>query len=114
MNLRKSDSKFAKRRDVPMGPVSQYVTEPSDEPVALRIYPGADGRFSWYQDDGVSFGYQHGHFLRFRLLLEKLGTKVNAHSIRRKPRTGCDEDRCAFHGHGRGEDDSFDESCDCG
>jgi alpha-glucosidase (family GH31 glycosyl hydrolase) len=49
---------------VPMGPVRQYVTEPSDEPVALRVYPGADGRFSWYQDDGISFAYQHGYFLR--------------------------------------------------
>jgi alpha-glucosidase (family GH31 glycosyl hydrolase) len=47
-----------------MGPVRQYVTEPSDEPVALRVYPGADGRFSWYQDDGISFAYQHGYFLR--------------------------------------------------
>jgi alpha-glucosidase (family GH31 glycosyl hydrolase) len=49
---------------VPMGPVRQYATEPTDEPVTLRIYPSADGSFSWYQDDGVSFAYQHGHFLR--------------------------------------------------
>jgi len=49
---------------VPMGPVRQYVAEPSDEPVTLRVYPGADGRFSWYEDDGVSFAYQHGEFSR--------------------------------------------------
>jgi len=49
---------------VPMGPVRQYATEPMDDPVTLRVYPGADGRFSWYQDDGVSFEYQHGQFLR--------------------------------------------------
>jgi alpha-glucosidase/alpha-D-xyloside xylohydrolase len=49
---------------VPMGPVLQYATEPSDEPVTLRVYPGADGRFSWYQDDGISFAYQHGKFSR--------------------------------------------------
>jgi alpha-glucosidase (family GH31 glycosyl hydrolase) len=49
---------------VPMGPVLQYVTEPSDEPVTLRVYPGADGRFSWYEDDGVSIAYQHGEFSR--------------------------------------------------
>jgi len=49
---------------VPLGPVRQYATEPSDEPVTLQIYPGADGRFSWYQDDGISFAYQHGQFSR--------------------------------------------------
>jgi alpha-glucosidase/alpha-D-xyloside xylohydrolase len=49
---------------VPMGPVRQYATEPAHEPVTLHIYPGADGHFSWYQDDGVSFAYEHGSFLR--------------------------------------------------
>jgi len=49
---------------VPMGPVRQYAMEPSDEPVTLRIYPGADGHFSWYQDDGISFAYQQRKFLR--------------------------------------------------
>jgi alpha-glucosidase/alpha-D-xyloside xylohydrolase len=49
---------------IPMGPIRQYVTEPSDEPVTLRVYPGADGHFSWYQDDGISFAYQHRKFSR--------------------------------------------------
>ena len=49
---------------LPLGPVRQYATEPSEEPVTLQIYPGADGQFSWYQDDGISFAYQHGHFVR--------------------------------------------------
>ena len=47
---------------IPMGPGRQYATEPGDQPVALQIYPGADGQFSWYQDDGISFAYQHGQF----------------------------------------------------
>lgn len=49
---------------LPIGPVRQYATEPSEEPVTLRIYPGADGRFSWYQDDGISFAYQRRQFSR--------------------------------------------------
>lgn len=49
---------------VPLGPVRQYVTEPSEEPVRLQVYPGTDGRFSWYQDDGVSFAYRQGQFSR--------------------------------------------------
>jgi alpha-glucosidase (family GH31 glycosyl hydrolase) len=45
---------------LPMGPVKQYVTESSDAPLTLTIYPGASGRFSLYEDDGVSFAYQGG------------------------------------------------------
>ncbi|HEX9201807.1 MAG TPA: DUF5110 domain-containing protein, partial [Acidobacteriaceae bacterium] len=47
---------------VPTGPVKQYVGEPSTEPVRLTIYPGADGRFQLYDDDGLSFAYEKGAF----------------------------------------------------
>ncbi len=49
---------------VPIGPVRQYAMEPSEEPVALQVYPGANGQFSWYEDDGISFAYQLGRFTR--------------------------------------------------
>jgi len=51
---------------MPMGPVRQYSSEPSDEPVTLRVYPGADGEFDWYQDDESSFRYQRGEFAQVR------------------------------------------------
>lgn len=47
---------------IPLGPVRQYVTEPVDGPLTLRVYPGADGRFSLYEDDGESFRYEHGDY----------------------------------------------------
>jgi alpha-glucosidase (family GH31 glycosyl hydrolase) len=47
---------------VPMGPVRQYAAERSDQPVTLQIYPGADGQFLWYEDDGSSFRYRQGEF----------------------------------------------------
>ncbi|HEY6491468.1 MAG: TIM-barrel domain-containing protein [Terracidiphilus sp.] len=50
---------------VPMGPVRQHAMEPSREAITLRVYPGADGRSSWYQDDGISFAYRKGQFRRF-------------------------------------------------
>jgi alpha-glucosidase (family GH31 glycosyl hydrolase) len=49
---------------VPVGPVRQYAEEPSTEPVSLMVYPGADGRFTWYDDDGSSFRYESGEFMR--------------------------------------------------
>jgi len=45
---------------VPFGPVRQYTGEPVDEPLMLRVHPGADGRFVLYEDDGESFRYRHG------------------------------------------------------
>ncbi len=47
---------------VPTGPVKQFVTEPSSELVRLTVYPGADGRFQLYDDDGLSFAYEKGAF----------------------------------------------------
>jgi alpha-glucosidase/alpha-D-xyloside xylohydrolase len=49
---------------LPMGPVKQYTSEPSDEPMTLVIYPGADGSSSWYEDDGRSFNYRNGEWMR--------------------------------------------------
>jgi alpha-glucosidase/alpha-D-xyloside xylohydrolase len=47
---------------VPSGPVKQYVQEPSTEPVRLTVYPGADGHFQLYDDDGQSFAYEKDVF----------------------------------------------------
>jgi alpha-glucosidase/alpha-D-xyloside xylohydrolase len=47
---------------VPTGPVKQYATEPSTEPIRLTIYPGTDGNFSFYDDDGTSFAYERDEF----------------------------------------------------
>ena len=49
---------------LPIGPVKQYTEEADSEPLKLRVYPGADGVFSLYEDDGSSFRYQHGEFTR--------------------------------------------------
>jgi alpha-glucosidase/alpha-D-xyloside xylohydrolase len=45
---------------VPTGPVEQYTDEIADPPITITVYPGADGRFDLYDDDGRSFDYRHG------------------------------------------------------
>jgi alpha-glucosidase/alpha-D-xyloside xylohydrolase len=52
---------------VPMGPARQYVDEPRDEPTTLVVYPGADGESSWYEDDGNTFDYKRGDFMRINM-----------------------------------------------
>lgn len=49
---------------VPIGPVKQHTGELSEEPVTLRVYPGASGKFTWYDDDGRSFEYENGKYMR--------------------------------------------------
>lgn len=45
---------------LPMAPVRQYTGQPVDEPMTLRIYPGRDGTFTLYEDDGRTLDYQDG------------------------------------------------------
>ena len=47
---------------VPLGPVMQYATEKSADPIELRIYRGADGQFTLYEDEGDGYNYEKGKF----------------------------------------------------
>lgn len=52
---------------LPLGPVRQYTGEPVDEPLALTIYPGADGDAFLYQDDGETFNFRRGESMRMEM-----------------------------------------------
>ncbi|MGD0787986.1 MAG: TIM-barrel domain-containing protein [Terracidiphilus sp.] len=45
---------------VPMGPFIQYSTEKPADPIELRIYPGADGSFTLYEDENDNYDYEKG------------------------------------------------------
>jgi alpha-D-xyloside xylohydrolase len=45
---------------VPMGPELQYTGEKPADPVELRIYRGADGTFTLYEDEGDGYTYEKG------------------------------------------------------
>jgi alpha-glucosidase/alpha-D-xyloside xylohydrolase len=47
---------------IPMGPVKQYTAEKVDAPLTVVIYPGANGSFLLYDDDGASFNYRKGEW----------------------------------------------------
>ena len=52
---------------LPMGPVKQHIEEPVDGPLTLWVHPGADGRFSLYEDDGKTFDYRKHEFMRVNI-----------------------------------------------
>jgi alpha-D-xyloside xylohydrolase len=53
---------------VPMGPAMQYATERPDAPYDVRVYPGADGRFTLYEDDNETYAYEKGQAARYDLV----------------------------------------------
>jgi alpha-glucosidase len=49
---------------IPQQPVVQYTAQKPDGPLELRVYPGSECSGSLYLDDGATFAYQRGEFLR--------------------------------------------------
>jgi alpha-D-xyloside xylohydrolase len=47
---------------IPMGPFLQYSSEKPADPIELRIYRGADGKFALYEDEGDSYNYEEGRY----------------------------------------------------
>jgi Domain of unknown function (DUF5110) len=45
---------------VPIGPIEQYTGEKPPKDLEIRIYPGADGDFSLYEDEGTNYNYEKG------------------------------------------------------
>jgi alpha-glucosidase/alpha-D-xyloside xylohydrolase len=61
---------------LPFAPVRQHVDQPADGPLALVVYPGADGRFSLYEDDGRTFDYRRGEWTRIEMGWRDAGRRL--------------------------------------
>ena len=47
---------------IPFGPDLQYADEKPADPIELRVYPGADGSFTLYEDEGDNYNYEKGAY----------------------------------------------------
>jgi len=47
---------------IPMGPFVQYSTEKPADPIELRIYQGASGKFTIYEDENDNYNYEKGKY----------------------------------------------------
>jgi len=47
---------------LPLGPDVQYIGEKPADPLTLQVFEGANGSFTLYEDDGLTFDYEHGAF----------------------------------------------------
>ncbi|HWB93646.1 MAG TPA: TIM-barrel domain-containing protein, partial [Puia sp.] len=47
---------------IPMGPEMEYATQKPEDTLELRIYPGANGTITLYDDAGDGYEYEQGQF----------------------------------------------------
>jgi alpha-D-xyloside xylohydrolase len=47
---------------LPLGPDLEWSTEKPADPIELRIYPGADGDFTLYEDENDNYNYEKGKY----------------------------------------------------
>jgi alpha-glucosidase (family GH31 glycosyl hydrolase) len=59
---------------IPMGPVLQYTDEKPLEIVNVHVYPGKAGSFELYEDDGLTFAYEEGVFVKSQLAFDGINS----------------------------------------
>ena len=47
---------------IPVGPDIQFTGDQPDAPIELWVYPGQDGEFTLYEDEGDNYNYEAGEF----------------------------------------------------
>ena len=52
---------------IPLGADIQHTGEGGDSPLELLLYPGQDGHFTLYEDEGDNYNYEQGMFARIPL-----------------------------------------------
>jgi len=68
---------------IPTGPELQYTGEKAADPMTLLVYPGADGDFSFYEDNGADYSHEKGAFTRIPMHWDE-----NARTLTIGERTG--------------------------
>jgi alpha-D-xyloside xylohydrolase len=52
---------------VPMGPTMEWSTEKAADPIEIRIYSGANGDFTFYEDENDNYDYAKGKYATIQL-----------------------------------------------
>ena len=53
---------------LPLGPEMQYVGEKAWDNLEMRVYPGANGSFTLYEDEGDNYNYEKGQYATITFL----------------------------------------------
>lgn len=52
---------------LPLGEPKQYSEEKSDDAWEIRIYPGANAKYTIYEDEGINYNYEQGKYSTYDL-----------------------------------------------
>jgi len=69
---------------IPMGPLTEYATEKPNDTIELRIYPGADGAFTFYEDENDNYNYEKGQYSTFTIKWDDKNKKLTISDIKGK------------------------------
>jgi alpha-glucosidase/alpha-D-xyloside xylohydrolase len=61
---------------LPMGPIKQYTAEIVDGPLTLTAFAGSNGSSFLYEDDGDTFEFHNGAFMRVEMRWNDAGRKL--------------------------------------
>ncbi|MCR5840605.1 MAG: DUF5110 domain-containing protein [Bacteroidales bacterium] len=65
---------------IPLGPDVQYSSEKPWDALEIRVYPGADGRFILYEDEGDTYRYEQGACSEIEFSLHGNSLSIGARS----------------------------------
>lgn len=64
---------------IPVGPQVQYAAQQSTESLKIVIYPGANGNYVLYEDEGISYRYENGAFSLIRFEWDDAQKQLTIH-----------------------------------
>jgi alpha-D-xyloside xylohydrolase len=62
---------------IPMGPKMEYATQRTADTMELRIYPGANGTFKFYEDANDNYNYEKGEYATFNFTWNDANKQLN-------------------------------------
>ncbi|MGO5201280.1 TIM-barrel domain-containing protein [Prevotellaceae bacterium LCP21S3_C11] len=65
---------------LPFGPEVQYSSEKPWDELEIRVYPGADGKFTLYEDEGDNYNYEKGKFSEIQFVWDEADRTLNIDS----------------------------------
>ena len=64
---------------IPVGPAVTYADEQPNAPLELRVYPGQNGSFTLYDDEGDNYNYEQGQCAMIPLSWDEAARRLTLH-----------------------------------
>lgn len=65
---------------IPVGPDIQHTGEGQNAPIRLHVYPGYDGHFTLYEDEGDNYNYELGRFATIHISWNETARRLTLHA----------------------------------